>query len=114
LGRLQCFGEPGSSPCVRNLFRFGELKRDHRRGTARLAVEVPGAGNLRVRGKLIRTANERAETAGTVSLPIRPRCRAKRTLNREGEVRVRIHVTYRPRNGGPNTKVKQVELRKRR
>ncbi len=114
LSRLQCFGEPGGTPCVRNLFRFGELKRDRRRGTASLAVKVPGPGNLRVRGKLIRTATKRTETAGSVSLPIRPRCRAKRALNRDGEVRVRIHVSYRPRSGGPNTKVRRVELRKRR
>jgi DNA-binding beta-propeller fold protein YncE len=112
--RIQCFGEPDGVPCVRNLFRFDELKRDRRRGTASLAVKVPGPGNLRVRGKLIRTASKRAETAGTVSLPIRPRCRARRALNREGEIRVRIHVTYRPRNGAPNSRVRRVELRKRR
>jgi tripartite motif-containing protein 71 len=114
MNRIQCFGEPGGVPCVRNLFRFGELTRDLERGTASLAVRIPGPGNLRVRGKLIRTARKRAETAGTVSLPIRPRCRAKGALNREGEVRVRIHVTYRPRNGAPNTKVRRVELSKRR
>jgi DNA-binding beta-propeller fold protein YncE len=114
VNRIQCFGEPGGVPCVRNLFGFGALKRDRRRGTASLAVKVPGPGNLRVRGKLIRTARKRAETAGTVSLPIRPRCRAKRALNREGEVRVRIHVTYRPRSGGPDTRERRVELRKRR
>jgi DNA-binding beta-propeller fold protein YncE len=112
--RIQCFGEPSGVPCVRNLFRFGELERDLGRGTASLAVKVPGPGNLRVRGKLIRTVRKRAETAGTVSLPIRPRCRAKRVLNREGELRVRIHVTYRPTGGGPNTRVRRVELRKRR
>jgi DNA-binding beta-propeller fold protein YncE len=109
--RIQCFGEPASVPCVRNLFRFGDLKRDLRRGTASLAVKVPGPGSLRVRGKRIKATREHAEAAGTVSLPIRPRCRARRALNREGEVSIRIHVTYRPRNGGPNTRVRRVELR---
>jgi DNA-binding beta-propeller fold protein YncE len=112
--RIECFGEPGGVPCVRNLFRFGELTRHLRRGTASLAVKVPGPGDLRVRGERIKAAGEHAETAGTVSLPIRPRCRARRALSREGEVRVRIHVTYRPGNGGPNTRVRRVELRKRR
>jgi DNA-binding beta-propeller fold protein YncE len=114
LSRLQCFGESGSVPCVRNLFRFGELRRDRRRGTASLAVKVPGPGNLRVRGKRIKAVGEHAETASTVSLPIRPRCRARRALNRGGEVRVRIHVIYTPRNGGPNARVRRVELHKRR
>jgi DNA-binding beta-propeller fold protein YncE len=113
LSRIQCFGEPGSVPCVRNLFRFGELRRNLR-GTASLAVKVPGPGNLRVRGRRIETAKKRPETAGTVNLPIRPRCGARRALNQEGEVRVRVHVTYRPRSGGPNTRMRRVELRKRR
>jgi hypothetical protein len=113
-GRIQCFGEPGSAPCVRNLFRFGELKRDLRRGTASLEVKVPGPGNLRVGGKQIEAAGERPATAGTVSVPIRPRGRARRALNREGEVRVRVHVAYTPTNGGTNAKVKRIELRERR
>jgi NHL repeat len=112
--RIQCFGEPGSAPCVRNLFRCGELKRDLRRGTASLAVKVPGPGNLRVGGKQIEAAGERPDTAGTVSVPIRPRWRARRALNREGEVRVRVHVAYTPTNGGTNAKVKRIELRERR
>ena len=111
--RIQCFGEAGSAPCVRNLFGLGELNRDFRRGTASLAVKVPGPGNLRVRGKQIQAAGERAETAGTLSIPIRPRCRGRRSLDREGEARVRIHVTYTPTNGGPNTRVTRIELRKR-
>jgi DNA-binding beta-propeller fold protein YncE len=112
--RIECFGDRGSAPCARNLFGFGELKRDLRRGTASLAVKVPGPGNLRIGGKQIEAASERPETAGTVSLPIRPRCQLRRALNREGEARVRIHVTYTPTNGGPNTRVKRIELRRRR
>jgi len=30
--RIQCFGEPSGTPCVRNLFDFGALKRNPRRG----------------------------------------------------------------------------------
>src|SRR5918995_2731175 len=49
--RILCLGEPGSTPCVRNLFGFGELKLDRSRGTASLEVKVPGPGRLRLRGK---------------------------------------------------------------
>jgi hypothetical protein len=112
--RIQCFGGPRSTPCVRNLFGFGELRRNIRRGSASLAVKIPGPGNLRARGPRIEAVRKRPETAGTVRLPIRPLCGARRALNRKGEVRVRIHVTYRPRGGGPNTRTSQVELRKRR
>ncbi len=112
--RIQCFGEPGSVPCVRNLFRFGELSRNPRRGTATLAVKVPGSGNLRIRGRQIETAKKHPRGAGTVNLPIRPLGGARRALNREGEVRVRTYVTYRPRGGAPSTRMRRVELRKRR
>src|SRR6266542_2044278 len=50
-GRILCLGERGSTPCVRNLFGFRELKLDRSRGTARLGVKVPGPGRLRLRGK---------------------------------------------------------------
>jgi hypothetical protein len=49
--RILCLGEPGGTPCVRNLFGFRELKLDRSRGTASLGVKVPGPGRLRLRGK---------------------------------------------------------------
>jgi DNA-binding beta-propeller fold protein YncE len=113
-GRIQCFGEPGATPCVRNLFDFGTLERDRRRGTASLAVQVPAPGKVAVRGKQIKRVRVGPEAAGTVTLPIRPRGKARRGLNREGEARVRASVTYTPLNGGPNTRSKRIELRKRR
>lgn len=113
-GRILCLGEAGSMPCVRNLLRLGGLKRDRRRGTAKLAVKVPGPGNVRVRGKRIKRAGVRPKAAGTVRLPIRPRRRTRRVLGREGEARVRIRTTYRPVGGAPNAKVRRVELVKRR
>ena len=111
---IQCFGEPGTTPCVPNLFDFGGLKRDLRQGTASLAVKVPGPGNLLVRGKQIKRVRVEPEAAGMVSLPIRSRGEPRRALNREGKARVLASVTYTPMNGGPNTRVKRIKLRKRR
>ena len=59
-------------------------------------------------------AERHPETAGIISLPIHPRGRTRRVLNREGKARVRVRVTYVPMNGGPHTKAKRIELRKRR
>jgi DNA-binding beta-propeller fold protein YncE len=112
--RIQCFGEPGSTPCVRNLFGFVALERDPERGTASLAVEVPGPGSLVVRGRRINRVGMEPETAGTVTLPIRSTGKARRKLNREGEARVQVLATYTPTNGGANTRPKSIELRKRR
>jgi DNA-binding beta-propeller fold protein YncE len=112
--RIVCIGEPGSTPCVRNLFGFRELKLDRSRGTASLGVKVPGPGRLRLRGKGVKSAERHPEAAGIISLPIHPCCRTRRVLNREGTARVRVRVTYVPTNGGPHTKAKRIELRKRR
>jgi DNA-binding beta-propeller fold protein YncE len=113
-GRILCLGEPGSTPCVRNLFGFRELKLDRSRGTASLGVKVPGPGRLRLRGKGVKSVQRHPEAAGIISLPIRPRYRTRRVLDLEGKARVRVRVTYVPTNGGPHTKTKRIELRKRR
>jgi hypothetical protein len=112
--RILCLGEPGSTPCVRNLFGFRELKLDRGRGTASLGVRVPGPGRLRLRGKGVKSVQRQPEAAGIISLPIRPRYRTRQVLNGEGKAGVSVRVTYVPTNGGPHTKTKRVELRKAR
>jgi hypothetical protein len=107
-------GEPGGTPCVRNLFGFRELKLDRSRGTASLGVKVPGPGRLRLRGKGVKSIERHPEAAGVINFPIRPRYSTRRVLNLEGKARVWIRVTYLPTNGAPHTKTKRIELRKRR
>jgi hypothetical protein len=75
-------------------------------------VKLPGPGNLLVRGKQIKRVRVEPEAAGMVSLPIRSRGEPRRALNREGKARVLASVTYTPVNGGPNTRVKRIKLRK--
>jgi DNA-binding beta-propeller fold protein YncE len=113
-GRILCLGEPGSTPCVRNLFGFSDLRLDRSRGTASLGVKVPGPGELRLRGKGVKSVQRHPEAAGVISLPIRPRSGTRRVLNLEGKARVQVRVTYEPTNGGPHTKTKRIGLRKRR
>jgi DNA-binding beta-propeller fold protein YncE len=112
--RILCLGEPGSTPCVGNLFSFRELELDRTRGTASLGVRVPGPGRLRLGGKGVKSVLRHPEAAGIISLPIRPRSGTRRVLNLEGKARVQVRVIYEPTNGGPHTKTKRIELRKRR
>jgi DNA-binding beta-propeller fold protein YncE len=112
--RILCLGEPGSTPCVRNLFGFRELKLDRSLGTASLGVKVPGPGRLRLRGKGVKSVLRHPEAAGIISLPIGPRSGTRQVLKLEGKAHVRVRVTYVPTNGGPHTKTKRIELRKRR
>ncbi len=113
------------SLCKDRNFSFGKLKRNKKRGTARLTVEVPGPGTLVLSGKGLakqrpdaasRTRTTFAKVvsaAGKVKLKIRPKGRKKRKLNRSGKVKVKAHVTYTPTGGGPNTKSKRIRLVKR-
>lgn len=112
--RILCLGEPGGTPCIRNLFGFRELKLDRSRGTAILEVKVPGPGRLRLRGKGVKSVQRHPEAGGIISLPIRPRSGTRQVLKLGGKARVQVRVTYVPTNGGPHTKTKRIELRKRR
>ena len=55
----------------------------------------------------------RAEVAGEVQLPIKPRGKAKRKLAEDGKAKVRVEVTYTPDGGEPNTERKKIKLVKR-
>ena len=77
-------------------------------------MKVPGPGSLVVRGKGIKRVEVHPEGAGAATVRIRPRAKARRRLSRKGEADVRISVTYTPPNGGANTRLTRIELRRRR
>jgi hypothetical protein len=100
-----------------NDISFGKLKRNRRLGTATLTVNVPGPGQISLRGRglaPVRAAGKsplRAVTAaGRVSLPVRARGKAKTRLNKRGSVVVAVKVTFVPTGGETNTESKRVKL----
>jgi hypothetical protein len=111
-------------PKPSNLFRFGKLKRNKKKGTAKLAVKLPGPGTLSLRGKGVvsqprggtpaKPAVRTISRAGTVKLLIKAKGKRKRKLNGAGKVKVKLRVTYTPTGGDPNTRVKKAKLIKRR
>jgi hypothetical protein len=103
------------------------VKRNTRKGTATLAVNVPGPGTLSLTGKGVRaqrtgdvgtaSASKTVTAAGTVKLLIKPKGKVKRKLNRTGKAKVTVNVTYTPTGeapGIPNTQSKRIKLIKRR
>jgi hypothetical protein len=107
-----------------NQFSFGSLKRNKRKGTAILAVNVSHPGTLNLSGKGVKSvrttrgsgavASKAVAAAGTVKLLIRAKGQKKRTLNKTGKVKVKVNVTYTPTGGSPNTRFKRVKLIKKR
>ena len=106
--------ERGEPQCPANEFSFVRLKKNKRRGTAKLTVNLPFAGDLqlaknrKVKGKGIDYA------MGEVKLSIKPRRKTKQKLNEKGKAKVKAEVIYTPDVGDPNARTKPVKLIKRR
>jgi sugar lactone lactonase YvrE len=132
--RVEKFGDAAAAPppCPpptagttkpSNLFSFGKLKRNKKRGTAKLTVNVPGPGTLTLAGKGVvgqRPAHQDGAAARTVSaagqvkLLIKAKGKAKKKLTKRGKAKVKINVTFTPTGGDPNSKAKTIKLIKKR
>jgi hypothetical protein len=99
-------------PPPSNEFSFGEVKKNKRKGTAKLTVEVAkGPGELELaKTKKVKADDESAEDAGKEKLSIKPKGKAKKKLNRKGNAKVKAEVTFTPTGGTPNTKDKKIKL----
>jgi hypothetical protein len=107
-------GLPLPSPPPANDFGFGKVKKNKRKGTAKLTIKVPGAGELDLaKTKTVKTDDESAEDAGKEKLSIKPRGKAKKKLNSKGKAKVKANVTFTPTGGSPNTEDKKIKLVKR-
>jgi len=111
----------GSSPATVTIevhpsseFTFAGVKRNRRRGIAKLAIRVPGAGKYRLTGKGLKRVNRVARGARTAQLLVRTKGARKRKLNRRGSVRVVARVRFSPTGGLPKTKARRIKLVKRR
>jgi len=94
-----------------NGFRFGKLKRLKAKGTATLAVAVPGPGTVALAGKGLRARKARAVAGpGTVNLALAAKGKWKRALVRKGSVKLGAKVTFVPTGGDPKTVVRKVKL----
>ena len=118
------FGDPpptvGVSPS--NRFKFAGLKRNKRKGTATLFVEVPSAGQLKLaKTKKLKGASKTVAKAGRVGIPIKLRAKAKSRLKllaalktpKLGRLKLKVSVTFAPTGGVPLTLPKRLSLLRR-
>jgi hypothetical protein len=122
LSRITRFGEPGTAapPCPppmanppSNKFKFLKVLRNKKRGTATLVVEVPGAGDLLLRGKGLKTAKRSVKAAGRIRLPVKPIGKARRKLAKRATLRLKARVTFTPVGGTAATMVRPIRLLRR-
>jgi hypothetical protein len=102
------------SPPPSNAFRFGKLKRNKKKGTARLIVTFPGPGTFSLTGKgVVAERSAAVAGAGNAALTIKPKGKWKRVLLRKGKVKVKIALTFTPSGGEARTATRVVKLVKR-
>jgi hypothetical protein len=105
---------PPPPPPPSNQFSFGDVKKNKGKGTAKLAVNVPGPGDVELaKTKKVKGDDERAEAQGSVKLAVKSKRKAKRKLNKRGKAKVTAEVTYTPDGGQPNSDSKKLKLVKR-
>ena len=113
-------GTDGSAPPSNN-FTFGKVKRNTKKGTATLTVDVPGPGEIALGGTGVkpqrpvfgfRGRSKPVVAAGPVKLKIKATGKKKQKLNETGKVKVKVKVTFTPTGGAPNTESKKVKLKR--
>jgi hypothetical protein len=108
-------GSPSGSPAVTpprfvdNSFQISAITRNRKRGTATLAVVVPGAGELTLRGSAPR--RRQVTAPAQVLLPVVPKAAQRRALRRKGTLRLRLTVTFAPSGGEANSRTFALRLR---
>ncbi len=95
-------------------FSLGKVKKNRRRGTAKLTVNVPGPGKLKLaKTKKVRADGKAPERGGKRKLLVKPRRNAKRKLATSGKARVRAKVTFTSTGGKKDSGSKKLMLVKR-
>jgi hypothetical protein len=125
ISMTDCFG-PATDPdllfklsgtAASNPVTLGELKRNTKRGTAQLTVNVPGPGTLDVSGKgagaQVATSKSIAQ-AGDVKVSLRAKGKAKKKLQSKGTAKLKLAITYTATGATPNSIPAKVKLRKKR
>jgi hypothetical protein len=104
-------GGPGApvGVAIDNSFRIAKVRRDPRRGTATLWVEVPGRGAVGVAGA--RPQWRTAEAPGQVKLRVAPKRGQRRVLESKGSLRLKVTVTYQPAGGTSRSRAVVLRLR---
>jgi hypothetical protein len=99
-----------------NRYGVSQVKRNKKRGTARVTLDLPNPGSLFLSGKQIRVLGGPRNlqvNAGPVSFVVGAAPIAKTKLLAKGKLRVEVQVVYAPTGGDGTTQKLIVKLRKR-
>lgn len=93
---------------------FGKPKVDVKKGTAKVIVQVSGAGLVKLTGKSIAAQTKQSKQAGEITLLLRPKGAAKKKLAKKGKLKVVAEVAFTPTSGGDSiVRTVKAKLRKK-
>ena len=89
---------------------FGRLKRNKKRGTAKLTLDVPMAGTLSLTGSGLKGVSAATEGPEELALALKPKGKARKKLARKGKRVFGLEVEFAPQDSSPNSSSKTVKL----
>jgi len=92
-----------------NDFSFGKVRRVKGKAKAKLALDVPGPGTVKVAGKGVKKRGRHVKMLQP-KLLVSATGSAKRQLRKRGHTSVRVKTTFKPDGGSSRTKTKRVRL----
>jgi hypothetical protein len=104
-----------------NAFTVEGVTRNTSKGTAKVAVTVPGPGELTLGGTGVKPQRPLARrvhakpvaAAGTVELPVKATGSKKKKLKKKGKVKLKLQITYTPTGGSPASQSLSVKLKRK-
>lgn len=95
-----------------NSFTVSKVKRNKKKGTAALTLNVPNPGSLTVGGKGVKPADAASGAAGDVTVTIKAKGKKRNKLNSNGKVTLTPAISFTPNGGDAGTQSPSVKLKK--
>jgi hypothetical protein len=98
-----------------NTITFGKTRRNKKKGTATVTVNVPNPGELTASGKGVKAAGVTSKAVsgpGSAKLVLKAKGKKKRKLNDTGKVKLNATISYTPTGGAASTQSRKVKLKK--
>jgi len=97
------------------VFSLGKVKLNQKNGTAKVALQVPGAGKAMIAGRQLvkQTKFRKAGSPGTITLLVKSKGKAKKTLGKKGKVKVRATITFVPAAGSFSSQERKLTLKRK-
>jgi O-antigen/teichoic acid export membrane protein len=116
LGSSSASRGPAATPPAppSNMFRLGQVRKNKRRGTARLEILLPGPGTVVLAGRKVIERRVAEDVPGgkltPVEIKVKPRRRTRGLLATYGVVVAPLSVTFTPAGGFSRTRYTRVWL----